>query len=131
MFMQKLQRFMYGRYGGDQLNVAILILGILLTLCGGLFFRPLVIAADVIYVYALFRAFSRNIPVRQRENQIFWKAWGPVKGWFGFQKQKFSLRKTYKYFRCPGCGQNLRAPRGRGEIEVTCQKCRRVFRTKT
>ena len=57
--------------------------------------------------------------------------WEPVKKWFRFQKQKFDQRGTYKYFKCPNCKQQLRAPRGRGKIEVTCQKCHTVFRTKT
>ncbi len=131
MLMQKLQRFMMGRYGSDQFNIALLVFGLVLSLCGRLFFWPLYLLADALYVYALFRMFSRNLPARQRENQAFLKAWGPVRDWFRFQKQKFSQRGQYKYFKCPGCKQRLRAPRGRGKIEVTCQRCHRVFQTKT
>lgn len=131
MFMQKLQRFMMGRYGGDQLNVALLILGIVFTLLGSLFFFPLWFVGDALYVWAIFRTFSRNIPARQRENQAFWRVWGPVKDWFQLQRRRYSQRKEYKYFKCPSCKQQLRAPRGRGNIEVTCQKCHTVFRTKT
>lgn len=131
MFMQRLQRFFYGRYGGDQLNIALLAIGIVLTLCGSLFFRPLYLPADAVYVYALFRSLSRNIPARQRENQGFLRVWRPVGGFLSFQKKKFLERGAYKYFKCPSCGQRLRAPRGRGKIEVTCQKCHHVFQTKT
>lgn len=122
---------MAGRYGGDHLNIALLITGIVFSLCGALFFRPLYFAADALYIWALFRTFSRNIPARQRENQAFWKAWGPISEWGRFQKRRFSERRTYKYFKCPTCGQRLRAPRGRGKIQVTCQKCHGVFQTKT
>lgn len=131
MFMQKLQRFLYGRYGTDQLNLVLLVISIVLSLCGMLFFRPLYWLADLLLLYVLFRAFSKNIPARQKENQAFLKVWAPVKGWFSFQKRRFSERKTYKYFKCPSCKQRLRAPRGRGKIEVTCQKCHNVFQIKT
>ncbi len=131
MLMQKLQRFLYGRYGTDTFNFALLISGVVFSLLGSLFFRPLYFLADILLIYALFRALSKNIPARQRENQAFLKIWLPIKGWFRFQKQKLSQRKEYKYFQCPNCKQRLRAPRGRGNIQVTCQKCRHVFLKKT
>ena len=131
MWYERLQRFLYGRYGTDKLNIALLILGVLFTLLGGLFFWPLTFAADAVYLYALFRTFSRNIPARQREYAAFLKLWEPAAAWFRLEKQKFSQRKSFKYFKCPSCRQQLRAPRGRGTIEVTCQKCHAVFRTKT
>ena len=35
--------------------------------------------------------------------------------------------KMYAIFKCPNCKQKLRAPRGRGKIQVTCSKCRTQF----
>lgn len=131
MWYERLQRFLYGRYGTDKLNLALLILGLLVSLLGSLFFWPITLLADGLYIYALFRTFSRNIPARQREYTAFLKVWSPVETWFRGLRQRFSQRKTYKYFKCPSCHQQLRAPRGRGKIEVTCQKCHTVFRTKT
>lgn len=128
---ERLQRFFYGRYGSDQMNFALLILALVLSILGAIFFRPLCWVSDVLLLYALFRALSRNIPARQRENQQFWKIWLSVKNRLALQKRKWRERKQYKYFRCPGCKQQLRAPRGRGKIEVTCQSCHRVFQTKT
>lgn len=131
MFLQKLQRFLYGRYGTDKLNLFLLILGLVFTLIGGLFFPPLGLVADLFYLCAIFRTFSRNIPARQKEYRWFSKWYGPFESAFRLQKQKFAQRKTYKYFKCPACHQQLRAPRGRGKIQVTCQKCHSVFQTKT
>lgn len=131
MWYERLQRFLYGRYGTDKLNLCILILGLLLSLIGSLFFWPLTLLADALFIWALFRTFSRNIPARQREYAAFLKVWGPIEGWFRTRKVRFAQRGQYKYFRCPNCRQELRAPRGRGKIEVTCQKCHKVFRTKT
>lgn len=131
MWYERLQRFLYGRYGTDKLNLCILVLGLLLSLLGSLLFWPLTLLADGLFIWALFRTFSRNIPARQREYAAFLKVWGPIEGWFRTRKVRFAQRGQYKYFRCPGCHQELRAPRGRGKIEVTCQRCHKVFRTKT
>ena len=131
LLFQKFQQFMYGRYGGDTFSLVLLVIALVLSLIGGLFFWPVTLLADVVYIYVLFRMFSKNIPARQREYYAFLKVWEPVKKWFRFQKQKFDQRGTYRYFKCPNCKQQLRAPRGRGKIEVTCQKCHTVFRTKT
>lgn len=122
---------MYGRYGGDKFSIFLLVFGLVLSFVGRLFFWPLMILADVLFIYTIFRMFSKNVPARQKEYAVFLKAWGPVENWFRFQKRKFSERSTYKYFRCPNCRQQLRAPRGRGKIQVTCQKCRKEFVTKT
>lgn len=131
MFLQKLQRFLYGRYGTDKLNLALLIFGLILSLIGTLVFWPVTLLADALYIWALFRTFSRNIPARQREYAAFLRFWSPIENWLRARKVRFSQRKQYKYFKCPNCRQELRAPRGRGKIEVTCQKCHNVFRTKT
>lgn len=131
MFFQRFQRFLYGRYGTDQMSMVLLVLGLVLSLVGGIFFWPLTLLADAVFIYALFRTFSRNIAARQRELAAFMKRWEPISQWFRVQRERFRQRKTYKYFKCPNCRQQLRAPRGRGKIEVTCQRCRSVFQTKT
>lgn len=131
MWYERLQRFLYGRYGTDKLNIALLILGMVLYLLGSLLFWPITLLADALYILALFRTFSRNIPARQREYSAFLRWWTPVAGWLRQRKTRFAQRGQYKYFKCPNCHQQLRAPRGRGKIEVTCQKCHNVFRTKT
>ena len=131
MWYERLQRFLYGRYGTDKLNLALLIFGLILSLIGTLVFWPVTLLADALYIWALFRTFSRNISARQREYAAFLRFWSPIEGWLRARKVRFSQRKQYKYFKCPNCRQELRAPRGRGKIEVTCQKCHNVFRTKT
>ena len=131
MWYERLQRFLYGRYGTDKLNLALLIFGLILSLIGTLVFWPVSFLAVVLYIWALFRTFSRNIPARQREYAAFLRFWTPIESWLRARKVRFSQRKQYKYFKCPNCRQELRAPRGRGKIEVTCQKCHNVFRTKT
>ena len=123
---------MYGRYGGDSLNFAILVLGLIFSFFSSVTgFWPLNTLSYALYFYAVFRILSKNIPARQKEYYTFLKVWTPVRKWFRIKKTAFLERKQYKYFRCPNCRQYLRAPRGRGKILVTCQRCRKEFNQKT
>lgn len=126
-FLQKLQYWMMGRNGTDQLAVAALIVGLIISLLSQLFFWPLIFVSYLLYIWTLFRVFSRNLTARQKENQAFLKVWRPIAQWFSFQRTKFRERKQYKYFKCPHCGLKLRAPKGRGKIQVTCQRCHEQF----
>lgn len=128
---QRFQRFMYGRYGGDKLNFVLVIFGLIITILGSFLWFPLTFLAYAVYFYAIFRIFSKNIPARQREYYKFLEIWTPIARKFSLLKRKFSERKLYKYFKCPNCKQNLRAPKSRGSIDVTCQRCGKQFRTKT
>lgn len=132
MFLEKLRRFMYGRYGGDSLNFALLVFGLIFAFFSSVTgFWPLNALSYALYFYAIFRILSKNIPARQKEYYTFLKVWTPVQKWFRIKKTAFLERKQYKYFRCPNCRQYLRAPRGRGKILVTCQRCRKEFNQKT
>ncbi len=130
MLLQKFQQFMYGRYGGDKFSLFLLIVALIVSIFGS-FFWPIALVADAIFIYVLFRMFSRNHAARQREYYAFLRFWTPVENWFKFQYTRFRDRNMYKYFRCPRCKQRLRAPRGKGKIQVTCQKCHNVFQIKT
>ena len=128
--LRRLQRFMIGRYGLDQLNLCLFGCGIVCSLCAAIFSRWFYVPADVLYICALLRCLSRNATARQKENAAFQKIWFPIKTRLSQWRLRLSQSRDYKYFRCPNCGQRLRAPRGRGKIEVTCQNCRHVFQTK-
>ena len=127
MIRNALQRFMYGRYGNDQLNFCLLGLSLLFFLLhsltrNGLFYW----AGEIVIIWCLFRLLSRNLPKRRQENAKFMVKAGPVFQWFRLQRT-IRKDKDHRYFKCPNCGQYLRAPKGRGKIEVTCQKCRKQF----
>ncbi len=132
MFLEKIRRWMYGRYGGDSLMIGLLVLGLLISVVARVVnFWPLVFAYYALYIWAIFRMLSRNIPARQREDAAFRRIWEPAWREIGYLRTVFRDRKTYKYFRCPNCKQRLRAPRGRGKILVTCQRCGKAFNQKT
>ena len=39
--------------------------------------------------------------------------------------------KDHVYFKCPNCAQQLRVPKGKGKITVTCRSCSAVFQEKS
>ena len=119
---------MYGRYGNDLLNAVLIICGMILLLLGQIFWLPLLTAVSYgFYGYAVFRSLSKNISQRQKELFAFLKFTAPLREFFKMQKTMWAQRNTHKYFRCPNCKQRLRAPKGRGKIQVRCQKCGNEF----
>ncbi len=129
--MNWLRRFMMGRYGSDQLNLALMVLYMLAAIVDIFVqFLPLTILTLLLIFWALFRMFSRNYEKRRKENAAFLRIWNPIQrrfsGWLFRAKDK-----THRYIRCKKCRERLRLPRGKGRIEVTCPKCRERFITRT
>lgn len=123
----RFSRFMYGRYGTDQLNRFLLIVSLVGLLLGC--FRPLwffTIAALAILIWSYVRCFSRNIAKRQKENTAYLSVKNRIKGFFTLQKSKRRDRKTHRYFKCKHCKAVLRVPKGRGMIDITCPRCGKI-----
>lgn len=135
--------FMQGRYGMDTLNGFLIGVEIVLWFANmfvNLFMRLSVSKLIVVAVFWLieagiialvvFRALSRNINMRSKENRTFRKVFDPVKDWVKFQIKKFRERKDYKYLKCPMCKAQLRVKNQKGEHGVRCPKCGNTFKTK-
>ena len=115
-----LQRFMAGRYGTDRLNMAILCAGLAFSLLasllpGAVLKLSCTTVSYVLMIFAIFRTLSRNIYKRYEENRKFM---------LFFQKIK---DKDHRYYNCPRCHQQVRVPKGKGKISITCPKCREKF----
>lgn len=122
--MNGFRNFMTGRYGTDQLTVAMLVSGMVFTFIGDAFrLETLTLLTYAIFIGCVFRTMSRNIATRRSENQKFMKYFTPVMTWSKSKYNMIRSGRSYKYFKCPNCNQQLRAPRGKGKIAVTCQKC--------
>ena len=131
MIRNAIQRLMYGRYGNDQLNMVLIGLYLVCYLVFALTrFAPLYWVSLVLIVLALFRLFSRNLPRRRAENAKFLALAGPAMSWFRLQRT-IRRDKEHRYFKCPNCGQQLRVPRGKGRITVTCRGCGTSFQEKS
>lgn len=125
------QRFMSGRYGGDQFNQFLAITSLVFLVLGlflpGIFGTLFYAVGFAMLIYSYIRMFSRNHTKRIAENRWYWEKRNAVTNWFGGVKTRFAMRKTYHYYRCPRCRQQLRVPRGRGRISITCPKCGTSF----
>lgn len=128
---EKFIRFMqgrYGTYGQDSLN-KFLLAGALAAMVLSLFtgWDILYLFALAALVYTYFRIFSKNYTKRYAENQIFLKSTEGIRRFFSTQKNVMGQRKTHHIYKCPGCGQKIRVPRGKGKVAVRCPKCSTEF----
>ena len=123
-FTSGIQRFMMGRYGHDRLNVAMLIVGLIMTVISMFVGNKLAVLVTTLLSYvflfwALFRCFSRKTYKRYNENRRFLLLIDRIKD------------RNNRYYGCPKCRQTVRVPKGKGKIAITCPKCREKFIKKT
>ena len=129
--MNWLRKLMYGRYGGDQLSMFLMGLYLILYLLANIL-RLSILSwiALLLAVFAVLRIFSRNFPKRRAENAKFMELAGPVIRW-ARMRRTIRRDKDHCYFKCPNCGQQLRVPKGKGRITVTCRNCGVSFEEKS
>lgn len=130
-FKDGVRNFMIGRNGADQLSMAMLIAGIVLSLLTAITKLGIFnLLGLIVLILTIFRMFSRNLEKRRAENQKFVN----FRANFGTNAKQLMNRlknmKKYKYFKCPQCGARLRLPRKVGEVTVTCGKCKNQFKQK-
>ena len=127
------KRFMFGRYGFDQLNMVLLAGAVFLSLINtilSMFLRDNAVYTSMIspIFYGLmavllgltiFRSLSRNIYKRRQENRRMLNFFTRLKD------------RQNRYFRCPGCKQRVRVPKGKGKLSIRCPKCGNKFIRKT
>ena len=131
-FGNTIRRFMYGRYGSDQLNIALLVTAVVLSILNSIFSAIFhhssamaiisIVMSLLVYLllfYEIYRALSRNIYKRRRENQRFMNFWNRLRD------------RSHCYFSCPQCKQMVRVPKNRGKINIRCPKCGEKFIKKT
>ncbi len=118
------RRFMAGRYGTDKLNMTILTVGVVLSISS--LFVPvgtvkliMMLLCYGLMFWAIFRMLSRQTYKRYQENRKYLQ-----------MLERFRDRE-HRYYDCPRCRQQVRVPRGKGKISITCPKCKEKFTKKT
>ena len=125
---ERMQRFMAGRYGNDQLNQFIFIVAIISMVLEIITRQSLFYTLTlVLLILAYVRVFSRNINKRYEENMKFLQKTDAILNKFRKQKYYAAQRRNFHIYTCPQCKQKIRIPKGKGKISITCPKCRTSF----
>ncbi len=135
-FLQRLKeslaRFMTGRHGPDNLGMFTLIAGLACSILGSLTgFALLSLVGMALYVWTLFRMFSKNNEKRWEENRKYIELSSNWKTKVSQFIKRMKNRRDYKYFKCPNCKVLLRMKRGSGEKDITCVRCGHQFKQKS
>lgn len=139
-----LRKFLSGRYGMDNLTLAIALLSAIL------------LNIDYVWIigvgllgYAIFRVTSRNIAKRKEELQRFESVVSRVRlllapasgvitrGFMSLYKTSMNYstriqqRKLFVFVKCTKCKKTLRLPKNKGKLLATCPVCKSEFTMKT
>lgn len=124
---EKIQKFMYNKYGADQFGMALVIASLIVSVIATIANQPVLsIISWAMLIYALFRMFSKNYVKRRIENDTYMQAITYCKRRWKVLKNNVTDRQ-YHYYLCPKCHQVVRVPRGKGKITITCPSCRNTF----
>ena len=129
---EKIGRFMGGRYGNDKLNqfmMAVFLGCAVLNLFVRNAYASTVLNSweCLLILLVYIRMFSRNISKRYAENQKYLALENRLRRFFGQKRYLMQQRKEYHIYKCPGCKQKIRIPRGKGKISIRCPKCGEEF----
>lgn len=126
----KLRVLLQGSYGTDILSRHLSIAALLFVILSLFvpFFYPLSL---ILLGWSTFRIYSKNIYKRGQERDQYLRFLATLRKRMNLYKSRIRDRKTHRFYRCPGCKEYLRVPKGRGEVHITCPKCRNTIVRKT
>ncbi len=124
-FKDKFQKFMYGRYGPDDLYNFLFILYIFLFILNIFLKKDIIDMLELVVIFIMFyRFFSRKIYVRSNENQKFLKLKKQIAAPFLNIKRNIK-DKNHIYKKCRKCKTTLKLPlpSKRGIKHARCPHC--------
>jgi uncharacterized protein YggT (Ycf19 family)/phage FluMu protein Com len=129
-FDENFRKFMYGRYGLDDLYKFLFELYIVLLIIN-LFLKSKILNLISIFIvfYMFFRFFSKKIYARSNENQLFLKIKKKILKPFKVIKMNIN-DKNHIYKKCSKCGTILKLPlqSKAGFKKAKCPKCNKKVR---
>lgn len=121
----RIQQIMRYRYGADELSWVMMTVSLISFVLFAITQQTILLSfAFVLVVMTCMRCFSKNIYARRNELEKFYEVKGAIKKKADLLKMIWRDRKTYRYYRCKECKSILRVPKGKGKIEITCNKCK-------
>ncbi len=128
-FSNRMYNFMVGRYGMDDLYKFLLYFSIFCVVLN------LFVRSKILYylglaslVFATFRAYSKNIAARRRENDKYLALTKDIRPFVKLQVRRIREIKTARFRRCPHCHKTLRLPNRKGRHTVVCPNCHQEFK---
>jgi len=126
-----LYKFLYGRYGIDDLyKVSVIVYLILVVINIFVNSRILTTIELLIFMIIMYRSLSRNIVRRRWENEKYLKIKRGIVKKYNSIKKRIQVRNTHMYRKCPKCRKTLRLPLKKGEHTVKCPCCSKKFSVK-
>ena len=124
--MNKLRKFMNGRYGIDDLYYALFFVYISLMIINTFVKSQLISVIIVIIItIMLLRFFSKSTTKRKKENETYLNIKSNILKPFKSMKKKY--KSEYIYKKCPNCNTTLKLPLPLqiGIKHTNCPKCQK------
>ena len=136
-FLDKINRFMYGRHGMDNFGRFLFGLSVVFWLISavlrwtpwrGVYFIFWLLNT-AIYIYAFFRILSKNTYQRTVENEWYLRMRERFLPFIRSGRQRIADRE-HVYRKCRFCGAKLRLKRVRGTHTARCPQCGKTFKVR-
>jgi len=126
--VEKIRRYMQGRYGMDELSKFLMAISIVMLLLATFTSNSIVnLVSFIIIGFVYVRMFSKNFYKCSIQNQKYLKLRNKITGSWQNKASHFKQRKTHNIYSCPECKQKVRIPKGKGKVKITCPKCKAEF----
>lgn len=122
----KLQKFMYGRYGVDELYKFLFYLYLCLAFINIFIKNAIMVRIEFVIIFiAIYRSLSKNIKQRRKENKLYLKVMNNIcKPFINIKRNLYDKYHIYK--RC-SCGTTIKLPLPKkyGIKHTKCPDCKR------
>ena len=126
-FINKLQKFMYGRYGVDELYSFLFKLYIILIIIDLFINSKILLLLELLIIFIMtYRMLSKNCYQRRKENKVFLELKKEITKPFKNIKRNITDKDNI-YKRCSKCKKTLKLPipYERGIKHTTCPNCKK------
>lgn len=127
----KINKFMIGRYGPDELYMFLFILCFIVLLINTFVNSDILRIIEILILIILFsRYLSKNKTKRSKENKKYLEIKNKIIKKGQYIKKRYKDRNTHTYRKCPNCKQKIRLPLKKGKHTVKCPNCKNKFEIK-